>query len=166
MALKDKGGFLVDDSVWLKMKKNLQKGQHLATKVGFFDKYYGPENDNLSVAQVASWNEEGHNNGGLFPGSVTPPRPFLRMYIFKLEQDGKLVQEMAHKIHLVAIGKMTWTTFYNDLGEEAKNDVKEVIKAWDYPPNGPKTIELKGFNNPLQESDVMLESIEYKIGRK
>ncbi|MOA28199.1 hypothetical protein D3C78_1491250 [compost metagenome] len=73
---------------------------------------------------------------------------------------------MAHKIHLVAIGKMSWTAFYNDLGEEAKEDVKEVVKAWDYPPNGPKKIELKGFNNPLQESDVMLESIEYKIGRK
>lgn len=159
MAMKDMGGFLGDKSVWQKMAKNLQKGSHLAVKVGFFDKYYGPENDNISVAQVAQFQEEGTDK--------IPSRPFLRMYLFKLEQDGKLVKEMADKIHLVAMGKMTWTAFYNDLGKEAQEDVKKVIEAWTIPPNAPYTIALKdGRDDPLVDSKLMMNSVEHQIGRK
>ena len=48
-----------DTRVWESMKKNLKAGKHLSVNVGFFDEMYGPENDNLYVAQVAQWQEEG-----------------------------------------------------------------------------------------------------------
>lgn len=42
-----------------KARKNLQDIDKKVVQVGFFDTYYGPENDNLPVATVAMWNEEG-----------------------------------------------------------------------------------------------------------
>lgn len=158
MALKDKGGFLADTSQWEKMKKNLMKGQHLAAKVGFFDKYYGPENDNLSVAQVAQWQEEGNDK--------IPMRPFMRYYIMQLEKDNKLISELSPYINQIALGTMSWTQLYNKLGDELVSDLKQVIKEWSVPMNAPLTIELKGFNDPLIDTGKMLDSVEYQLGRK
>lgn len=165
MALKDKGGFLVDNSQWEKMKKNLMKGQHLAAKVGFFDSYYGPENDNLSVAQVAQWQEEG-TRGGQGNGSGIPMRPFMRYYIMKLETDEKLVRELAPFIHQIAIGTMTWTQLYSKLGIELVADLKQVIEKWSIPMNSPSTVKQKGFNDPLIDTKKMMDSVEYQLGRK
>lgn len=158
MALKDKGGFLADTSQWEKMKKNLMKGQHLAAKVGFFDSYYGPENDNLSVAQVAQWQEEGTDK--------IPMRPFMRYYTMQLEKDEKLVRELAPFINQIALGTMSWTQLYNKLGIELVTDLKQVIEKWFIPMNAPLTVELKGFNDPLIDTGKMLDSVEYQLGRK
>lgn len=153
-----------DYSGWKKVQKNLLRGNAKSLELGIFDKYYGPENDNLPVAQVAAWNEFGHANGGWFEGTSTPSRPFMRMYLFKLEQDGKLVGEMAWQLYQVATGKMSWDQFYKHLGEEAKSDLQKVVNAWEHPENSPATVYLKGFNDPLIETGTLLDSIDYRIG--
>lgn len=158
MALKSRNGVLMDDSVWRKMRKNLLKGQCLNVKVGFFeDSVYGPENDNLYVAQVAQWNNEGAVN--------IPMRPFFYVYMQKLQTNSKMVEEMAPYIHQVAMGLMTWTQLYQRLGAELTAELKEVIKQWSTPPNSPFTVALKGKNDPLIDTGKMMESVNYRLGQ-
>ena len=159
-------GYTKDISGWVELKKRLIAGDGLATDVGFFDKTYGPENDNLPVAQVAAWNEEGHPNGGIFAGTETPPRPFMRYYISQLRKEKKMGKAVSKRLQLVLNGKMSWEAFYNSLGAEAVSDLKKVIEQWFYPPNSAATIDMKGFNNPLQETDTMLNSVEHRIFKR
>ena len=118
--------FIKDDKVWQKMKKNLIKGQSLAAKVGVFDKYYGEENDNLPVAQVFQWQEEG-TAGGQGNGSGIPMRPAIRYFIMQLEKEGKFIPFISKYLNSVAMGTMTWTQLYEKIGEAAAKDLKEVV---------------------------------------
>ena len=158
--------FIKDDKVWQKMKKNLMKGQSLAAKIGVFDKYYGEENDNLPVAQVFQWQEEG-TAGGQGNGSGIPMRPAIRYFIMQLEEEGKFIPFISKYLNSVAMGTMTWTQLYEKIGEAAAKDLKEVVDQWEIPPNRPATIAQKGGrNDPLVDTGTMRDSIEHKIGRK
>ena len=151
--------FTKDDKVWQKMKKSLMKGQSLAAKIGVFDKYYGEENDNLPVAQVFQWQEEGTEN--------IPMRPAIRYFIMQLEKEGKLIPFISKYLNSVAMGSMTWTQLYDKIGETAAKDLKEVVDQWEIPPNSQSTIDQKGGrNDPLVDTGTMRDSIEHKIGRK
>lgn len=158
-------GYTKDTSCWEALKKRLIAGDGLATDVGFFDKTYGPENDNLPVAQVAAWTNEGHVNGGIFAGTETPPRPFMHYYISQLEKEKKMGKAISKRLQLVLAGRISWERFYESLGEEAVSDLKKVIEQWFYPPNTAATIDMKGFNNPLQETDTMLNSVEHRLSK-
>ena len=153
-----KSAFIKDDKVWRKMKANLMKGNSLAAKVGVFDKYYGPENDNLPVAQVFQWNEEGSENN--------PMRPAIRYYIMQLEKEWKMISFLSKYLNSVALGSMTWTQLYEKIGEVAAEDLKKVVDEWTIPPNSPATIAEKGRDDPLVDTGLMRDSIESKVGRK
>ena len=158
-----KSAFIKDDKVWRKMKANLMKGNSLAAKVGVFDKYYGPENDNLPVAQVFQWNEEG-TRGGQGNGSGIPMRPAIRYYIMQLEKEGKMIPFLSKYLNSVALGSMTWTQLYEKIGEVAAEDLKKVVDEWAIPPNSPATIAEKGRDDPLVDTGLMRDSIESKVG--
>ena len=159
-------GFTKDTSGWEKLKKNLIKGNGMCVDVGAFQgTNYGPENDNLPVAQVMAWNEEGHTNGGIFNGTETPPRPFMRYYISQLEKEKKMGKAVSKRLQLVLAERMSWEAFYKSLGAEAVSDLKKVIEQWFYPPNSAATIDMKGFNNPLQETDTMLNSVDSRVSK-
>ncbi|UZS00925.1 hypothetical protein [Pseudomonas phage vB_PsaM_M1] len=150
--------FTKNDKVWQNMKKNLIKGESLASKIGVFDKYYGEENDNLPVAQVFQWNEEG--------SETNPMRPAIRYFIMQLEKEGKFIPFVSKYLNSVAMGSMTWTQLYEKIGEAAAKDLKEVVDQWEIPPNSETTIAEKGRNDPLVDTGTMRDSIENKIGRK
>lgn len=150
--------FTKNEKVWQNMKKNLIKGEPLAAKIGVFDKYYGEENDNLPVAQVFQWNEEG--------SETNPMRPAIHYFIMQLEKEGKFIPFVSKYLNSVAMGSMTWTQLYEKIGEAAAKDLKEVVDQWEIPPNSETTIEEKGRNDPLVDTGTMRDSIESKIGRK
>lgn len=158
-------GYTKDTSGLEALKKRLLAANNITVDVGFFDKTYGPENDNLPVAQIAAWTNEGHVNGGIFAGTETPPRPFMHYYVSQLEKEKKAGKAISKRLGLVLSGKMSWEAFYNSLGAEAVSDLKKVIEQWFYPPNSAATINMKGFNNPLQETDTMLNSVEHRISK-
>lgn len=160
MALVDKGGYLVDDNQWKKMRKNLERGSHLAAKIGFFqDSTYGPENDNLTVAQVAQWQEEGTDK--------IPMRPFIRSGFMEKVQQGKwITPQVLRWIDDIAMGKSTWTAMYNKLGPVFVKMMQDEIRDWKIPMNAPLTVQLKGFNDPLIDTGKMLDSVDYLLGRK
>lgn len=148
-----------DTSVWEKMKKNLRQGNNLEVRVGWFpEAQYGPENDNLQVAQVAQWNEEGTE--------TNPVRPFIRVGFMKPIQKGMYDRLFFESIQRIAEGKTTFAKEYQKIGKMAVVDLKEVIEDWSSPPNSPVTIERKGFNNPLIDTGTMYDTVDYKIDKR
>lgn len=159
MALVDKGGYLSDTSSWEQIKKNLMKGRDMNLDLGFFaGSNYGPENDNLPVAQVAQYNEEGTPDN--------PMRPFMRYFINALKKDKKFGKDVALLVFKVAIGEMTWEQVYAVIGVKLSQDLKKVISDWETPPNSLKTQEEKGRNDPLVWTGKMRDSVEWRLGKR
>lgn len=126
--------------------------------IGFFPEYsYGAENDNLPVATVAQWNEEGT--------STNPVRPFMRVGFALPLEKGKYDKLFLQSISRILEGKSNFSQEYKILGPVFVKDMKKSIVDWSTPPNSPRTVEEKGFNDPLIDSGKMLESVDYKIER-
>lgn len=146
-----------DDKMWEKIKKDLLAASKVGElEVGFWpEDRYGPENDNLPVAQVAKWNNEGEGvpKRGFFTQTLTAP----------IERKEKNAFFFA-SIDRIVTGKSSFLEEYNFIGKTLANELKQSIITWSIPPNAPLTIELKGFNNPLIETGLMRDSVKYKIG--
>lgn len=148
-----------DTKVWDRLKKDLNSNSGLELKVGFFENsVYGPENDNLQVAQVAQWNEEG--------SATNPTRPFIRVGFMSPIKAGSYEKYFKLAITRILEGKSSFATEYKILGPVAVKDMKQSIADWDTPPNSPITIADKGFNNPLIDSGLMYESVDFKVEKK
>ena len=64
----------VDKKVWNNLKKSFAKAEMFEDQVGWqADAVYGSDNENLPMAQVAQWQEEGVASKNI------PPRPFMRV---------------------------------------------------------------------------------------
>lgn len=151
----------VDKSGWEKMKKELLKGSRLEVQVGIVEPVtYGPDNDNLPVATVWSWQEEG------VPAQNIPTRPAIRVGFMAPIKKGSYNQMFAESMQRIAEGKSTFKQEYTKIGTRAKVDLKKAVADWDTPRNAPYTIELKGFDNPLIDSGLLYESIDFKVDKK
>lgn len=145
----------VDTSVWDRIRKNLVVGDNLQVSTGFFeDSVYGEENNNAQVAQIARDNEEGTVKN--------PTRPFMRVGF-----GGKVAKQLPElfkaNMKRIAEGKSTFTQEYTKLGSILTTEMKQSIIEWSTPPNSPRTIADKGFNDPLIKTGTMLESVESKV---
>ncbi len=147
-----------DTKAWQRMKKNLLSGSQQAINIGFFEgSNYVPENDNLPVAAVAQYNEEGIG---------VPMRSFIRsgfMLNFNTQMYHGHFRVMMQQI---AEGKSTFIKEYSKLGPIFKSDMQEVIQEWDTPPNSFKTIAEKGRDDPLVDTGVMHDSVSWRLGSK
>lgn len=151
----------VDKSDWQKLKKELLKGSRLEVKVGIVEPVtYGADNDNLPVATVWSWQEEG------VPAQNIPPRPAIRVGFMDPIKKGSYDKLFTESMQRIAEGKSTFKQEYTRIGAQAKADLKKAIADWDTPRNAPYTIELKGFDNPLIDSGLLYESIDFKVDKK
>lgn len=151
----------VDKSGWEKLKKELLKGSQLEVQVGIVEPtYYGPDNDNLSVAQVWQWQEEG------VPAQNIPTRPAIRVGFMAPIKKGSYDKMFAESMQRIASGNSTFKQEYTRIGVQAKADLKQAVADWDTPRNAPYTIELKGFDNPLIDSGLLYESIDFKVDKK
>ena len=151
----------VDKSGWNKLKKELLKGSDLEVKVGIVEPtYYGPDNDNLSVAQNWQFQEEG------VPAQNIPTRPAIRVGFMAPIKKGSYDKMFVESMVRIAEGKSTFKQEYTRIGVQAKADLKKAVADWDTPRNAPYTIELKGFDNPLIDSGLLYESIDFKVDKK
>ena len=151
----------VDKSGWNKLKKELLKGSDLEVKVGIVEPTnYGSDNDNLSVAQVWQWQEEG------VPAQNIPTRPAIRVGFMAPIKKGSYDKIFIESVVRIAEGKSTFKQEYTRIGVQAKADLKKAVADWDTPRNAPYTIELKGFDNPLIDSGLLYESIDFKVDKK
>lgn len=140
------------------LQKRLAQLDGTEIDIGFFEEdRYGPENDNLPVAQVAYFNEFGtmHN----------PTRPFMEETF-----DDATTQKHAGKLmKAIFISALTNGRAVSRLLQELGDDVAELmkIKILNYPgSNSPATIERKeGRNTPLRDTEFMMNSVKFQITR-
>lgn len=124
-------------------------GNH-SVSIGFdADKKYP---DGTPVAKVAFWNEFG------VPSRNQPPRPFFRnMIAEKSPEWPDMIADLAKKNNLD--GKKTM----GQIGEIIAGQVKESINNFSSPALSPKTIKQKGFDKPLIDTGIMVDSVVSKV---
>ena len=156
--------FTKDTKVWDQMKRNLRKGKS-QINVGWFEgQNYGAENNNLPMAQVAQWVEEGHINGGIFAGTITPPRPAIRtMFIPTIAEADEFVKAAIPMIDDVAMGRMTWNKLHEKLAPRILHLFKYTLKSYNIIPNKASTVKMKGFNDPWVETGILIDSARFDV---
>lgn len=157
-------GYTKDTKVWEQMKRNLRKGKSQINLGWFEGQNYGPENGNLPMAQVAQWVEEGHANGGLFSGTITPPRPAIRtMFIPTIAEADEFLVKAIPMIDDVAMGRITWKKLHEKLAPTILHLFKYTLKSYNIIPNKASTVRMKGFNDPWVETGTLIKSARFDV---
>lgn len=128
------------------MAKGMEAG---SVSIGFMSN--AMYQDNVThVAQVAFWNE--------FGTSRIPARPFFRSMIAK-ESDGwpDVLGNAAKNNSYDSRGALS------SMGEVIKDQLQNSIRGWTDPPNAQSTIDKKGFNKPLTDTNVMHGAVTYIV---
>jgi hypothetical protein len=141
---------------WNDLKRKLKTFDYeRSVDVGFFaNAQYGPDNDNLQVAQVAAWNDYGT--------STNPPRPFMT-----IDFAGAVKSEFKDYARRVFVTLLTRNiTQVNQeiehIGIIFEEELKDIIVQ--YPgSNASWWAAEKGFNDPLRHTDTMLESVSSRV---
>lgn len=137
------------------LKKNLQKQMSMELELGFF-----PEaryEDGTQVAFVAMLNNEG--------SATNPPRPFFTSSIIAPMERGRY-KKMFDASIARALSRGSFTSEYQVIGKQLQAILRQAIIDWSAPPNSPRTIAEKGFNDPLIDSGLMRDSVDYKVTKR
>ncbi len=130
------------------LAKSVTKSATLS--VGFLEGATYP--DGTSVPMVAAIQEFGA------PARNIPPRPFFRnMIAEKAESWPDAVAALLETNDYDATQTLMQT------GEGIKGQLQQSIKDTNSPPLAPATIKKKGFDKPLIDTGVMINSIDYKV---
>ena len=144
---------------WHNLRRILNDLDGMGFETGFFEEdQYGPENDTLSVAQVATWQEFGTYDGGLIP-----ERPFMRVGLVGKMKSKDFERKQAFAVKRILSKKETPISAVSKLGKVSADYLFAQIVTWNTPPNAESTVEQKGFDDPLIETQTMLDSAKYKM---
>lgn len=155
----------VDKKAWLDLKKSFTKAEMFENQLGWFEENrYGSDNDNLPMAQVAKWQEEG-TEGGQGNGSGIPPRPFMRVGLYDRLKGGENKESFKRIITAVANGQDVFKALHRE-GDSFRQTLRQVMMDWDTPRNAPTTIKLKRFDDPLIESSELISNVTSKTVKR
>lgn len=145
--------------------KNLENLISKEVKVGFFDTRYDDNNDNLYVAQVAQWMDEG------VPANNIPPRPFFRQTFNNVVMGSHYKVPFKNLMVKVADGIVSPTVACKNLGEGLKVELEHILDNGSaFAPNQAAWEDFKrrttGATDPLTYTSFMKESVQFKITRK
>lgn len=150
--------FTSNKKAWNKMKKNLKSLSKNKADVGFFNTVYTEgKNQGVPVAYIAQINNEGVG---------VPARDFM---YFSLEEfkGGEAFKGVAKSLASeVALGTTGVSNAYYNWGYLLQEVVEDSIRKWSNPPNHPETIKQKGKDDPLRETDTMLNSVKVRVEGK
>jgi tRNA U54 and U55 pseudouridine synthase Pus10 len=104
-------------------------------------------NPNLTVSQVASYNEFGTNK--------TPSRPFIRGTYEKRRQD--IIDQTAKFLYRDTENVLSHVGLY------VVSLIQEEIRKGIAPENSKYTVERKGSSKPLIDTGQLINSITYKV---
>lgn len=109
--------------------------------------------DGTKVMDVAFWNEYGTE--------TIPARPAMRTALKKTAPMlAKIGNEQAKQmLH----GKLRFDHAARRLAKLLAGAMQESIEKWKRPPNAESTIARKGFDDPLIETGLYVNSIDYKL---
>lgn len=148
----------VDNSVWEKLKKNMLQANEVAGELGWDGQQYGSNHDNLPMAQVANWIEEGVASQNI------PPRPYMRVGLRDALKKGENKQQFDMMVKAVLDGRSVMQA-YRASSNAFENTLRKVMLDWDNPANAPLTVALKGFNDPLVETGELIANVNFKVGK-
>lgn len=150
----------VDKKVWNNLKKSFDKAETLENQLGWFDENrYGSDNENLPMAQVAQWIEEGVASKNI------PPRPYMRVGLRGALMKGSNDASFKRIITVVANGQDVFKALHKE-GDSFRQTLRQVMIDWDTPRNAPTTVELKGFDDPLIETSELISNITSKTTKR
>lgn len=144
-------GFKGGEALQAKLQELAAKlGRADQVRVGFLEGATYP--DGTSVALVAATDEFGS------PAHGQPPRPYFRNMIAEKGPTwgGAVAALMKSEDYdaAVVLGK---------IGEGIKGQLQQSIVDLTSPPLAPSTIARKGFDKPLIDKSVMLNSVDYEV---
>ncbi len=147
------------------LDKLLKRLRELAIKevqVGFFDTYYDDDNNGLSVAQVAQWQEEGTQE--------IPSRPFIRTG-FNNEVMSMYKPQVNRMLDKVANGVITPHSACKSFGSDLKETMKlSIEEGHNYKANSASWAAFKarttGSTTPLIFTGKMRDSVKYQVKSK
>lgn len=119
-------------------------------EIGFFGGTYpdgGP-----SIPAVAFWNEFG------IPSNNQPPRPFFRDMINQNQSTWLQLAATA-----VQLSNRQGHEALAMIGEEIRAQLQESIREFTTPDISPVTKAAKGFDTPLQDTKIMVNSVTYRV---
>jgi hypothetical protein len=143
-----KGGAKFEAAMY-EIASKLADGQSL--QVGFLEGATYP--DGKSVAFVAAMNEFGHG--------TSPPRPFFRNMV----RDKSPEWPKGIATQLKATNYDVNLTL-NRVGEAIRGQLVQSINDLTEPPLAPSTIKRKGFDKPLIDKGIMVNSPAYRVNGK
>ena len=150
----------VDKKVWNNLKKSFAKAEMFEDQVGWqADAVYGSDNENLPMAQVAQWLEEGVASKNI------PPRPFMRVGFKAALSKGANDASFKRIVTAVANGQDVFKALHKE-GDSFRQTLRQVMIDWDTPRNAPTTVELKGFDDPLIESSELISNVSVKTTKR
>jgi len=110
--------------------------------------------DGTPVADVAFWNEFGTDTG-------IPARPALRTAVADSKKELRKVGRL-NATKIVA-GQLRFDAGMRQLARIVRDAMKLSILEWSTPPNAPSTIKRKGFDDPLIDTGLYHDSIDFKL---
>lgn len=118
-------------------------------KTGWFEtaKY----DDGTPVAYVATVHEFGYTPGGI------PARPFMRPTVAEKRQEWMGL--LGDGARAVLTGGATPLQIMEAVALQAAGDVAKAIQGVTTPPLSPLTVASKGFNKPLVDTGLMMQSV-------
>lgn len=137
------------------LQKKLDKMKTTGVEVGFFpEDVYGPENNNLPVAQVVMYQEQG--------ALEYPSRPFFTYTVEDKMVHFHLARALEKAAKAIFINSNSLEAELKKVGEILKDELETAID--DYPGRNALSWEkVKGFNDPLRYTDKMINSVKVKI---
>lgn len=145
---------------WEKIRKRFLGQPNKKLNMGFFaEDTYGSENNNLPVALVAAWQDQ----GAPFVGAQhIPPRPFMSVGLRDLIRT-RPYQSIYKKAFLDILKGGDYEKQYSLISKRVIPDMVDIIDEWDTPMNADYTIAKKGEDNPLVETGRMRDSFKTKV---
>ena len=140
-----------------KILKEIKKFEGAVVKAGILEG--SGSVDGVSIAQYATWNENGV--AGKKGKWKIPPRPFIKGWVVNNQkQIASIIQRLYGE---VASGNITADEALNRLGVFAKSGIQSYIRRGDFVPNAPSTIRKKGSSQPLIDSGTMRNAVNYEV---
>lgn len=148
--------------------KSLRKMGGMKLEWGFFEEdTYEEDRGEESVPKVAALVEEGHDNGGLFPNTTTPPRPFFQTSVEDESNHAELRRAIKNLQRKVLQGKISPEDKMEALGNIVVKQLQESIENFG---GGVEksTLDMREWRgssskDPLVESGTLLDSVKFKI---
>lgn len=152
-----------------KMLKSLRKMNGMKVEWGFFsDTEYPDPRGEPSVSEVAKLVNDGHQNGGAFPGTSTPARPFFDQAVSDKGNHAEMRRAIKRLQRMVLQGKITPEEKMEELGELAVKQLGQSIINFRPRTLSQATLAMREWRgessiDPLIESGLLLDSVEYQV---